>query len=112
MLYGNPGAAAKSLRWWKEKGVEGIVFYDAMPDFYRAPVASFPVATRAGNLLFISGRAGIGRDSGLPLSGYGELGRKPAPALGLLPFLPGDLVKIALAAAVLPLAWKLIPWRS
>ena len=33
-------------------------------------------------------------------------------ALGLLPFLPGDLVKIALAAALLPLAWKgLAPGR-
>jgi biotin transport system substrate-specific component len=29
-------------------------------------------------------------------------------ALGLFPFLPGDLVKIALAAALLPLGWKLL----
>jgi biotin transport system substrate-specific component len=29
-------------------------------------------------------------------------------ALGLFPFLPGDLVKIALAAVVLPLGWKLL----
>jgi biotin transport system substrate-specific component len=29
-------------------------------------------------------------------------------ALGLFPFLPGDVVKIALAAAVLPLGWKLL----
>jgi len=29
-------------------------------------------------------------------------------ALGLFPFLPGDVVKIALAAALLPLAWKRI----
>src|SRR5436190_1733697 len=49
----------------------------------RPPVAGFPVATRAGQLLFISGRAGLG-ESGLPLSGYAELGRKPPPALGLL----------------------------
>jgi len=27
-------------------------------------------------------------------------------AMGLFPFLPGDVVKIALAAALLPLAWK------
>jgi len=50
----------------------------------RAPVAGFPVATKAGHLLFISGRAGLDRNSGLPLSGYRELGHKPAPALGLL----------------------------
>ncbi|MGZ5154218.1 MAG: RidA family protein, partial [Burkholderiales bacterium] len=49
-----------------------------------APVAGFPVATRAGHLLFISGRAGLDRESSLPLSGYSELARKPAPALGLL----------------------------
>jgi enamine deaminase RidA (YjgF/YER057c/UK114 family) len=50
----------------------------------RAPMAGFPVATRAGHLFFISGRAGFDHESGLPLSGYRELGRKPAPALGLL----------------------------
>ncbi len=49
-----------------------------------APVAGFPVATRAGHLLFISGRAGLDHDTGLPLAGYRDLGRKPVPALGLL----------------------------
>jgi biotin transporter BioY len=33
-------------------------------------------------------------------------------ALGLIPFLPGDVVKIALAAALLPLGWKLLAGRS
>lgn len=32
-----------------------------------------------------------------------------ALAKGLLPFIPGDLLKIAIAAAVLPGAWKLVP---
>lgn len=49
-----------------------------------APVPGFPVATRAGHLLFVSGRVGLDHGSGLPLSGYAELGRRPAPALGLL----------------------------
>jgi enamine deaminase RidA (YjgF/YER057c/UK114 family) len=49
-----------------------------------APVAGFPVAARAGHLLFISGRAGLAHDSGFALTGYRELGRKPVPALGLL----------------------------
>jgi enamine deaminase RidA (YjgF/YER057c/UK114 family) len=49
-----------------------------------APVAGFPVATRAGHLLFVSGRAGLDGESGLPLTGYRELGRKPVPSLGLL----------------------------
>src|SRR5688500_18819258 len=48
------------------------------------PVAGFPVATRAGQLLFISGRVGLDRETGMPLTGYRELGRKPVPALGLL----------------------------
>jgi len=33
---------------------------------------------------------------------------KPVLALGVTPFLPGELFKIALAAAVLPLAWRLV----
>ena len=33
-------------------------------------------------------------------------------AFGLIPFLPGDVVKIALAAALLPLGWKLLAGRS
>jgi len=34
------------------------------------------------------------------------VGPERVVALGLLPFLPGDAVKIALAAALLPFAWK------
>jgi enamine deaminase RidA (YjgF/YER057c/UK114 family) len=49
-----------------------------------SPVPGFPVATRAGHLLFLSGRMGLDPASGLPLSGYAELGRKPPPALGLM----------------------------
>jgi len=30
---------------------------------------------------------------------------------GLLPFIPGDIVKVLLAAAALPAAWKLVPRR-
>jgi len=37
---------------------------------------------------------------------------KPVLAWGLTPFLLGDLVKLALAAAVLPAAWKLIAGPS
>ncbi|MCC6534344.1 MAG: hypothetical protein IT531_17470 [Burkholderiales bacterium] len=48
------------------------------------PVAGFPVAVRAGALLFVSGRVGLDASTGFPLSGYAALGRKPVPALGLL----------------------------
>ena len=30
-------------------------------------------------------------------------------ATGLLPFVPGDLIKSALAAGIFPLVWKLVP---
>lgn len=36
------------------------------------------------------------------------VGWDQAPALGLIPFLPGDLLKIALAVALLPAGWKLL----
>lgn len=29
------------LAWWKKQGVEGLVFYDAYPDFYQRPVEHF-----------------------------------------------------------------------
>jgi biotin transport system substrate-specific component len=45
--------------------------------------------------------------------GLAQLSRfVPADALlasGLLPFIPGDLVKSAIAAGVFPLVWKLVP---
>ncbi len=31
---------------------------------------------------------------------------------GLLPFIPGDAVKLALAAVAMPLGWKLVRWRG
>jgi sugar phosphate isomerase/epimerase len=40
-FYDRPGAAEPMLRWWKEKGVEGIVFYDAMPRFYEITPEQF-----------------------------------------------------------------------
>jgi len=33
-------------------------------------------------------------------------------ALGFWPFIPGDIVKIGLAAALLPLAWKALGARG
>lgn len=41
---------------------------------------------------------------------HGLWGSKGAIALGLLPFIPGDLVKLALATAALPGAWRLVQW--
>jgi len=47
---------------------------------------------------------------GLPwLACFVESGR--VLTLGLLPFIPGDLLKLALATALLPLGWKLMEER-
>jgi sugar phosphate isomerase/epimerase len=35
------GAEAGRLKWWRSKGCEGVVFYDALPDFYRTPPERF-----------------------------------------------------------------------
>jgi biotin transport system substrate-specific component len=37
---------------------------------------------------------------------------KQAPALGLAPFVTGDVLKLVLAAIVLPAGWKLLPSQS
>ena len=37
---------------------------------------------------------------------------KPILEWGLIPFIPGDLLKLALVAASLPLAWKLLSRRG
>ncbi|MGH2625156.1 MAG: biotin transporter BioY [Anaerolineales bacterium] len=39
------------------------------------------------------------------------VGSDQAVALGVLPFLPGDLIKVALATGLLPSAWKLLGGR-
>lgn len=35
---------------------------------------------------------------------------KTALIAGLIPFVPGDILKVALAAAVLPMGWKMLDW--
>ena len=60
-LYDNPGTAAKYLRWWKQQGVEGIVFYDALPHFYQVPVERFGAIKRVLD------------DVGLPVAAFNAL---------------------------------------
>lgn len=40
------------------------------------------------------------------------VGSDQAVPLGVLPFIPGDLIKVALAAGLLPVGWKLIGGRG
>ncbi len=52
-----------------------------------------------GNLvIYVSGLLWLGT-----IVGYGKVF-----AVGMLPFLPGDVLKLALAAAILPAVWRLI----
>ncbi len=58
------------------------------------------LAMLAGNVvIYLFGLPWLARFTG------GFLGPKGALVLGLLPFIPGDLVKLALAALLLPSAW-------
>jgi sugar phosphate isomerase/epimerase len=36
-----PGRLRGHLAWWKQQGVEGLVFYDQYPDFYERPQSHF-----------------------------------------------------------------------
>ncbi len=54
-------SAEKRLRWWKSKGVEGIVFYDALPGFYRVGPEAF------------SGIKSVLDEVGLPVAGFNAL---------------------------------------
>ena len=40
------------------------------------------------------------------------VGTENVVSLGLLPFIPGDLLKLALAAFALPAGWKFLRWRG
>ncbi len=83
--------AASACGWLAERGWDRNVVGTA-------------VAMLVGNaLIYISGLLWLGG-----LFGWD----KPILEWGLLPFIYGDLAKIALAAAVLPLAWKVVGRRE
>ncbi len=41
LLYERPEEARRQLAWWRARGVEGLVLYDTLPDFYRTPPERF-----------------------------------------------------------------------
>jgi biotin transport system substrate-specific component len=55
-------------------------------------------------LIYASGVAWLALATGLSLS--------DALIFGLWPFLPGDLLKLVAAAALLPLGWRLVSRRA
>ncbi len=56
-----PARLAKHLAWWKDKGVQGLVFYDQYPNFYQRPIEHF-VALRK-----------VLDDVGLPVGAFNAL---------------------------------------
>ena len=67
----------------------------------RRPITAFAMMFVGSLVLFAFGLAGLARF--FPV--------EQLPAMGLLPFVPGDLVKCAASAALLPLGWKLLGRR-
>ena len=65
----------------------------------RKPVTMFLTMLTGSVIIFVLGLAQLSRF--VPASSL--------LAAGLLPFIPGDILKSLLAAAALPLAWRLVP---
>ena len=65
----------------------------------RSPLTAFVAALVAGALIYVPGLLWLGA-----LFGWDQ----PILAWGLTPFIPGDLVKAALAALAFPAAWAMI----
>ena len=68
----------------------------AMKGWDRTPLAAFAAALVAGALIYLPGLAWLGAMIGWD---------KPVLAFGLWPFVYGDILKAALAAAAFPAAW-------
>lgn len=41
LLYERPEGLRRRLAWWRARGIEGVVLYDNLPDFYRTPPERF-----------------------------------------------------------------------
>lgn len=40
-LLEQPDVVVRQLAWWRQQGIEGVVLYDSLPDFYRTPPERF-----------------------------------------------------------------------
>ena len=110
------GAAGLPFFSMGRGGAAHLLFSPTAGYLLAYPVAAFAtgwLAERGWDRRYLSAAAAMAIGSVVILAG-GWLGllRFHAPAhafaLGVAPFLPGDVVKIALAAAVLPSGWALV----
>ena len=79
-----------------------IVGWAADRGFDRNPVKLFGVMLAANAIMLTMGFAWLAT----------LIGAEKAWAFGVVPFLVGDLIKVALAAAVVPAVWSLLPKRG
>lgn len=69
----------------------------------RSPLTAMAAALVAGAVIYVPGLLWLGSVIGFD---------KPVLQLGLIPFIPGDIVKALLAAIVFPAAWKWLAARG
>jgi len=97
-------------------GVARLLFSPTSGYLLSYPVAAFAVgllAERGWDRRFLTAAAAMGLGSIIILlSGWAWLARFVSPAaafqIGVAPFLIGDIIKIALASAVLPSGWAIL----
>jgi biotin transport system substrate-specific component len=115
-LYVCEGAAGLPFFSAGRGGAFYLLFTPATGYLLSYPVAAFVagrLAERGWDRRYLTAAAAMLFGSAIILAG-GWLGflrfQTPASAfaLGVAPFLPGDIIKVALAAAALPTGWKLI----
>ena len=82
--------AASVTGWLSEKG------------WGASPIKAFGMMLLGSSVIFVFGLAGLAR-----FAPQGKL-----LAMGLLPFLPGDIAKSAVSAALLPMGWKVLGLRK
>ena len=79
-----------------------IVGWAADRGFDRNPIKLFGVMLAANAIMLTMGFAWLAT----------LIGAEKAWAFGVVPFIVGDLIKVALAAAVVPAVWSLLPKRG
>ena len=79
-----------------------IVGWAADRGFDRSPIKLFGVMLAANAIMLAMGFAWLAT----------LIGAEKAWAFGVVPFIVGDLIKVALAAALVPAVWSLLPKRG
>lgn len=116
MLYVIEGAAGLPFFSAGRGGAAYLLFTPATGYLLSYPIAAFAtgwLAERGWDRKYLSAAAAMFIGSAIILVGgwLGFLRFQPAASsfvMGVAPFVPGDLVKVALAAAMLPTGWKLV----